>query len=70
MSEQYVTKTYGQRTSMVTSIPIGVRAKLGLTKGGHIVWQVDKNSNFVQISKLAPGVEENESGIGNSDRRD
>lgn len=59
MSDQYVTKPYRQRTSMVTSLPIGVRVKLGLSNGDHIVWQVNDDSNFVQISKVVPGVKKN-----------
>lgn len=55
MIKEYVTKAYRQRTSMVTSVPIDVRIKLGLTIGDHIVWQVDESCNFVQLSKVVAG---------------
>lgn len=70
MATQYVTKVYGQRTSLVTSIPIGVRARLGLKKGGHLVWQVDEESNFVQILKVVARGNEHDRGKRDSDQKD
>jgi len=70
MSKTYVTKIYQQRTSLVTSLPMEVRNRLGLTKGEHLVWQVDKDSNFVQISCVVAGGKSNEECSGNSARKD
>lgn len=51
---KYVTKIYRQHTTLVTSIPFNVRAALELTSGDNLLWQVDENSDFVQISKVVP----------------
>lgn len=52
MLEQYITKVYRQHATAVTSVPVGVRVKLGLNVGDHIVWQVSENSPFVQLFKV------------------
>jgi len=65
MSEQYITKAYRQRTSLVTSIPIQVRTRLELNKGDHLVWQVRANSEFVQIFKVPTGGNKNDGAKGN-----
>lgn len=54
-TKQYVTRVHRQHSSIVTTIPIGVRRQLELTKGDHIVWVVSENSNFVQIYNLVTG---------------
>lgn len=66
----YVTKIHRQHNSMVTTVPIEVRIRLGLTNGDHLVWQVDSVSNFVQISKLVPGARVDVRDKGNSNRKD
>lgn len=58
-TKQYVTRVHRQHSSLVTTMPLRVRSQLELTKGDHIVWTVDENSNFVQISNLVQGVCEN-----------
>ena len=70
MFEQYITKAYRQRTSLVTSIPIEVRVKLGMKKGDYIVWQVDEQSAYVQIRKVPVGGNSNDRSKGNYDRKD
>lgn len=51
---QYVTKLHRQHSSMVTSVPVMIRIHLELTNNDHLVWEVDDNSDFVQISKVVP----------------
>jgi len=70
MAKQYVTKAYRQRTSMVTSIPIEVRIRLGLSMGDYIVWQADEDSDFAQLSKVVAGGNRNGGDKRNSDRKD
>ena len=67
---KYMTKVYKQHTTMVTSLPIAVRDRLRLTKGDYLFWQVDRNSDFVQISKVEPRGIVNGKTKGNSDRED
>jgi len=62
MVNQFVTKLYKQRTSTVTSVPVAVKQQLKLKKGDYLVWQVENNSNFVQISKVVTGGENLERG--------
>jgi len=70
MAEQYVTKVQRQHSSMVTSIPLVVRVKLGLKLADHIVWQVDEQSKFVQIFKVIYGGLKDDGNKRNSDRPD
>lgn len=70
MIRQYVTKTYKQRTTVVTSVPKAVRQQLELTRGGHLLWEVDENSDFVQCSSVVPRGKNYERSGGNSDRKD
>lgn len=70
MENQYVTKPYRQRSTTVTSVPVQVRNRLRLTKGDYLCWQVDMNSDFVQISKVVPGGKSNGRDTGNSDSED
>jgi len=70
MATNHVTKVYRQRSSLVTSLPIAVRVKLGLNRGDHIVWQVVDNCQFVQVSKVVAGGNSNDDGKGNSDQKD
>jgi len=56
MAEQYITKAHRQHNSMVTTIPIAVRERLGLLNGDHIVWQVSEDCKFVQVFKATFGV--------------
>lgn len=46
---QYITKVHKQHTSLMTSIPVHVQRQIELMKGDYLVWQVDENSDFVQI---------------------
>lgn len=70
MKKHYVTKAYRQRTSIVTSVPIHVRIRLGLTNGDHIVWQIDEASDFVQLSKVVPGGKSKDGAKGNIGKQD
>ena len=69
MYETYVTKIYRQRSSLVTSIPMEVRNRIGLLNCDHLVWQVNEGSNFVQISKVVVGGTNNVGDSGTSDRK-
>lgn len=55
MVKPCVTKVHRQHNSVVTTVPVEVRVRLGLNAGDYIVWEVDDVSNFVQISKVVPG---------------
>jgi len=70
MKNEYVTKVYRQRTSMVTSVPVDVRIRLGLSIGDHIVWQVDDESDFVQISKVVARGNKNDGAKRDIGRKD
>lgn len=50
-----VTKVHRQHSSVVTTVPVEVRVRLGLSTGDYMLWQVDDVSNFVQISKVVAG---------------
>lgn len=67
---QHVTKVHKQHSSMVTSVPIPVQVWLELTKESHIVWQVDTESNFVQVGRVVAGGKSHGRGSGNSDSKD
>lgn len=69
MTEQYVTRTHRQHTTIVTSIPKGVQMGLGLNKGDYLVWQVDGRSRFVQISKVVAGGKRNAKSDRNTGRK-
>jgi len=56
MAEQYITKAHRQHNSMVTTIPMAVRGRLGLLPGDHVVWYVSENCQFVQVNKAKFGV--------------
>jgi len=56
MADQYVTKAHRQHNSIVTTIPLAVRERLGLLPGDHIVWHVSENCQFVQVLKANFGV--------------
>jgi len=70
MHTEHVTKAYGQRTSVVTSIPYEVRLRLELTTGDYLVWQVDDSSDFVQISKVVARGNKNDGAKGNIGQQD
>lgn len=70
MSEQYITKVYRQHTTAVTSVPVGVRVKLGLNVSDHIVWQVSENSPFVQLFKVQVTGKNYDGDNRDSDRED
>lgn len=55
MIQEYVTHVHRQHTSVVTTIPRAVCKALDLGPGQYLVWQVVKDSLFVQISKVAVG---------------
>ena len=55
MVHSCVTKVHRQHNSVVTTVPVEVRVRLGLNAGDYIVWEVDDVSNFVQISKVVSG---------------
>ena len=63
-----VTKVHRQHNSVVTTVPVKVRVRLGLNAGDYIVWQVDDASNFVQISKVVAGGIQNGRGKRNTNR--
>lgn len=68
MVEQYVTKAHRQHTSVVTSIPKPVQQAMQLTSGDYLVFQVDKSSVFVQLSKLVARGDKHDRGTKHSDR--
>lgn len=70
MTKQCVTKLYRQHTTVVTGVPALVGEALELTVGDYLVWEVDKNSEFVQVSKVVAGGKVNVRNKGNSDRKD
>lgn len=70
MVTECITKTYRQHATMVTSVPIEVRAQLDLAMGEYLVWQIDSNSPFVQVFKVIPGGNENVGDSRNTDRQD
>ncbi|MBA7706734.1 hypothetical protein ES703_115591 [subsurface metagenome] len=70
MAEQYVTRIHRQHTTVVTSIPKGVQSALELTSGEYLVWQVDRRSLFVQVSKVVAGGKRHDRGKGDSDKKD
>ena len=70
MFYQYVTKLQQQHSTMVSSVPAAVRAVLGMKAGDHIMWQVDEESDFVQVCKVVPG-RKSDVGIGtNTNQKD
>lgn len=69
MTREYVTRPYRQRTTVVTTIPRRVVERLKLERGDHVIWQVEKGSPFVQISKLYIRGSENGNDKRNSDRK-
>ena len=70
MFYQYVTKLQQQHSTMVSSVPAAVRAVLGMKAGDHIMWQVDEESDFVQVCKVVPGGKSHGGDSGDSDRKD
>lgn len=70
MALEYITKTYRQHATMVTSVPKEVRYQLELAMGEYLVWQVDSKSSFVQVSKVVPGGNEHGGDSRNPDRKD
>ncbi len=70
MVEQYVTRTHRQHTTVVTSIPKNVQHALKLTSGDYLVWQVDKSSAFVQLSKVVAGGEKHDRAKKHTGRKD
>ena len=70
MVEQYVTRTHRQHTTVVTSIPKNVQHALKLTSGDHLVFQVDRSSVFVQISKLVVRGEKHDRAKKHTGRKD
>lgn len=69
MVRQYVTKIHRQHTTAVTSIPKPVQTALELTSGDYLVWQVDKSSAFVQLSKVVAGGKNHGRGKKHSGRK-
>lgn len=59
MANTCITKIHRQHNSLVTTVPVEVRVRLGLNAGDYLVWQVGEVSNFVQISKVVPGGNKN-----------
>jgi len=70
MVNQCVTKLYKQHTTVVSCIHPLVRKQLKVGAGDHLLWQVDEQSNFVQVSKVVFGGVQNEGDSRNSDRKD
>lgn len=52
MIKQSVTKLYRQHTTVVTGVPALVGKQLDLDVGDYLVWEVDSESDFVQVSKV------------------
>lgn len=55
MKNQSVTKLYRQHTTVVTRVPTLVAKQLELNVGDFLVWQIDSESAFVQVSKVVAG---------------
>jgi len=70
MIHQHVTKVHNQHNSVVTTVPLNIRANLELKAGDFLLWQENTESNFVQISKVVAGGSENVRDSRNSDRKD
>lgn len=70
MIYQYVTKVYKQHQTVVTSVPMAVREKLGIEGGDNLLWEVDVDSGFVQMCKVVRGGGENVRDNRNSHRED
>lgn len=70
MVQHYVTKAHSQHTSVVTSIPKPVQKALGLASGDHLVWQVDSETFFVQLSNLIVQGDKHDRGTKHSDQKD
>ena len=70
MIKMYVTRAYRQRSTIVTSLPGNVRGRMGLRPGDYVLWQVDDDSHFVQLSKVGYGVSGNAKRRRNRDRKD